>query len=515
MDYLICTAGFLLVAFLSPFAKASKLGSNKKKICDASYALLVSLLIVTTFDVCPYTGRMLDGDSSVFIYIAKMMHRGYVPYRDLFDHKGPWLYFIEFCGLSGGTVFLWVLELIAAFVTICIALRIAEYFTENALVRYLSVFACFYVAGFYLYRGGNYTEFWSLPFICLSLLIFVKFFKQDEYSKLSIVLVGLTFGIVFLLRCNLISVWAVFMPAVVIKLIAKKRWKDILICAGLFIAGIILCIIPVVVYYGVNNAMGPMYEYYWNYNLFYTGTQASLDNKIGVFIHLAKYIWPGWIALLVALYKNRDLPLYAVNMLYLIVSIVLSVISGRAYENYFLNCLPCLIIPLTLTLNLLADITSEDSKKRKVPMVILLAVCMLASMVPSIIKNVTLDPVRLQRKNAVTDYMTANTSPDSDVYVLGGNGMYNIYSERYTKQKFFYQFPLTYNDELYSQFWQDMQKDPPDAIVVPSKWKEFDEMSDEERAVGVAAIRYDTDVFCSSNGYSLEKSEKFYVYTRS
>ena len=91
--------------------------------------------------------------------------------------------------------------------------------------------------------------------------------------------------------------------------------------------------------------------------------------------------------------------------------------------------------------------------------------------------------------------------------------MYNIYSERYSGQKFFYQFPLTYNDDLYAQFWEDMKKDPPDVIVVPSKWKEFDEMSDEERAVGVAAIRYDTDVFCSSNGYTLDKYEKFYVYT--
>ncbi len=513
MDYVICTAVFLLTAFLSPFAKELKPSPARSKICDAVFSLLVSLLIVTSFDVCPYTGRMLDGDSSVFIYIAKMMHRGYVPYRDLFDHKGPWLYFIEFCGISGGTAFLWVLELIAAFVTIVIALRIAGFFTENMAARYLSVFSCFYITGFYLYRGGNYTEFWSLPFICLSLLIFVKFFKKDEYSKLSVILLGLTFGIVFLLRCNLISVWAVFLPAVVIRLIAKKRWKDILICAVLFLAGIILCLIPVLVYYGANNAIGPMYEYYWNYNLFYTGTQASLDNKIGVFLHLAKYLWPGWIALLAALYKNRDLPLYALNMLYLIISVVLSVISGRAYENYFLNCLPCLIIPLTMALNLLSGITSSESKKRRIPVVMLLAVCIAVSAAACIIRNVTLDPVRLQRKNAVTDYITANTSPDTDVYVLGGNGMYNIYSERYSGQKFFYQFPLTYNDDLYAQFWEEMKKDPPDVIVVPSKWKEFDEMSDEERAVGVAAIRYDTDVFCSSNGYTLDKYEKFYVYT--
>ena len=54
-------------------------------------------------------------DESVFIYIARMMRRGYVPYRDMFDHKGPYLFFFELIGDLCGDTGIWILELIFAF----------------------------------------------------------------------------------------------------------------------------------------------------------------------------------------------------------------------------------------------------------------------------------------------------------------------------------------------------------------------------------------------------------------
>ena len=35
-------------------------------------------------------------DKAVFVYIGEAMRNGQVPYRDIFDHKGPFLYFINY-----------------------------------------------------------------------------------------------------------------------------------------------------------------------------------------------------------------------------------------------------------------------------------------------------------------------------------------------------------------------------------------------------------------------------------
>ena len=40
-----------------------------------------------------------DRDSGVFLYTARQILSGDVPYRDIWDHKGPVLYFINVIGL--------------------------------------------------------------------------------------------------------------------------------------------------------------------------------------------------------------------------------------------------------------------------------------------------------------------------------------------------------------------------------------------------------------------------------
>ena len=39
-------------------------------------------------------------DSGVFQYIGRKILEGYMPYRDIFDHKGPLLYLINALGLQ-------------------------------------------------------------------------------------------------------------------------------------------------------------------------------------------------------------------------------------------------------------------------------------------------------------------------------------------------------------------------------------------------------------------------------
>ena len=65
------------------------------KVLNAVFCLCLAITVGTLLRQYPWTTLPTQTDSSVFLYIGKQMHAGKVPYVDLFDHKGPILYFIQ------------------------------------------------------------------------------------------------------------------------------------------------------------------------------------------------------------------------------------------------------------------------------------------------------------------------------------------------------------------------------------------------------------------------------------
>jgi hypothetical protein len=64
-------------------------------------ALCCAFLITNTM----LTRSGSPDDHSIFAYIGWLMNRGFAPYRDVWDHKGPLLYYINDLGwkLTPGT----------------------------------------------------------------------------------------------------------------------------------------------------------------------------------------------------------------------------------------------------------------------------------------------------------------------------------------------------------------------------------------------------------------------------
>ena len=77
---------------------------NNKKILKNNYILILLILISTilTFINSPYSPirdlAYLDYDSTIFYIIGKGMKHGFVPYIDLIDHKGIYIFFINYLG---------------------------------------------------------------------------------------------------------------------------------------------------------------------------------------------------------------------------------------------------------------------------------------------------------------------------------------------------------------------------------------------------------------------------------
>jgi hypothetical protein len=102
-------------------------------------------------------------DSSVFAYIGWGMTRGLVPYRDLWDHKGPLLYYLQFAGISlhpASTAGIGIQEALALSAAFFLLYRIITSFASSPISLGIALLSLVFVAHFS--EGGNLCESWTL-----------------------------------------------------------------------------------------------------------------------------------------------------------------------------------------------------------------------------------------------------------------------------------------------------------------------------------------------------------------
>jgi len=73
--------------------------------------LLLAASVLLTLLYCPPFDIPRD-DKEVFRYAGWVLFRGGVPYRDIFDHRPPLIFFLNVAGLCLGNWGLWLIDLI-------------------------------------------------------------------------------------------------------------------------------------------------------------------------------------------------------------------------------------------------------------------------------------------------------------------------------------------------------------------------------------------------------------------
>ena len=70
----------------------------KESLIVLSLVAVYSFFFLLYSPLHPWANYAATSDSSVFKTVALMMQKGYMPYKDSFDHKGPLLYIINWIG---------------------------------------------------------------------------------------------------------------------------------------------------------------------------------------------------------------------------------------------------------------------------------------------------------------------------------------------------------------------------------------------------------------------------------
>lgn len=437
------------------------------------YLVAVAFIVVMKSPLNPWSNGVATTDSSVFKYMAQVMSEGGMPYKDAFDHKGPLLYVINYIGNSISYYRgVWLIEFAFMILSVWALYKISRLFCGR-------FFSCFLVTAVMCpiteyFRGGNLTEEYAMPFIAVALFIFIDYFVNNRVNKLRLIICGVCFGAVLMLRANMVSVWMVFCIAVLVlslKVEKKIPWKFLLY----FMIGVAVVVIPLLVWLIGGGAFSYFINDYWIFNFKYCsddGRANPYNRYMSIMQWISGNLYLISTASMVYLIKKREHLFFNITyLIYTIITLLLISMSGMAYGHYGMILIPMFIYPLAKTSDCMLN------KEKSAGTLTVFAILLLLVIFPSWRNNIDNAANAMHSPNKAVamssetreliEVIQENTSEEEKIQVIGNYNFIYVLSERLAASRYSYQVPIAGVDEgIRKEFFEDMKHYRPKMVVV-------------------------------------------------
>ena len=449
---------------------------NKENLIALIVAAVLAFFFLLNSPI--HIWRLADtgADSSTFKTVALMMDKGYMPYKDSFDNKGPLLFIINYLGLKISYYRgLWLIEMIFMIITYFMLYKIARLKTKIASSVLAALTAISLLFGYF--EGGNLTEEYAMPFIAFGIYIFLDYLLNDHISWYRIAISGLSMGAVCSLRPNMIAVWIVFCAAIFFREIFEKDWKQLGQFVLWFLIGFSIMVIPFVIWLAANGALQSCIEDYILFNIVYSsaeGGRATFPAKWNSFFTFASNTVYLTAFTSIAYHLKKKPFLNVTYAVYMITSLILLCMSGMTYPHYGMVLLPAVIYPLSLIMEDVEKLTNQDIA---IIAKTLITVYVLATViVPSSINTIKAIPTYYESRNdAQFDETTTElcqtvsnlTSEDDAISVYGYWDLIYVKTHRKHATQYSYQYPIgQVTPEIIDQYMEQLADELPPVIVV-------------------------------------------------
>ena len=264
-------------------------------------------------------------DANSYFSMGKALFNGKMLYRDVFDQKGMYLYFLY--GLSylvSHTTFIgvYILEVILGFVDVFAFYKLISLYTgddepdKKALAAILSVLTfAVTVCSRSFWWGGSAEEI-SLPFYAIGLYLTLDYFKNGYPNGVmpfkTVFFGGILAGFIANIKFTGLGFFFAWMMMVFFSYLAHKEIAAGIKACFIFLLGMFLPFVPWLIYFGVR---GGLYEWYWGYvyvNVFvYTKVESENPGILGKIRDLAKILywlirddWQYFVAVIFGLFSS-------------------------------------------------------------------------------------------------------------------------------------------------------------------------------------------------------------------
>ena len=328
-----------------------------KKIAILLYLFLVALLFVTIFSYTTSPLYNLNGftpDSIIFQIIGKYWVQGSIPYKDLWDMKGPYIYFINAIGylLTNSRTGIYVIQIIFMWFTLLCIYNICNQVVAPCLSYFIILLSLASLS--YIYEGGNLTEEYILLPLTLSFYYVFKWINQYE-SEHTInhlpqhsIVYGIVLGLSLMTRLtNALSICtAVFI--IIVILLFHKKYKNLFYNALYFLLGFIITTLPFFLYFHHHQALDEMWKATFLFPIKYASNTYMDIMDIGIHYFILSYFSSILLMLLVIflIIKWRIITLRYI--LYFLVAFIPFIwfCQGNGYGHYGMTVFPLFLLAI-------------------------------------------------------------------------------------------------------------------------------------------------------------------------
>lgn len=235
-------------------------------------------------------------DAPMFLLVGKYWADGLIPYRDLWDMKGPFVYFVDAAGFyfSGAKWGVYLIQCLSLFLTLLTVHRaFALHFSDrrSLLLTLLSL------AGLaYIYEGGNLTEEYLLFPLSLSFYYILKWTDSYEaggvvcHPPLQAVTYGVVLGLSLMSRLTNALGLCGAVGVIALTLLWHREYRNLLSCMAMFVAGFALTTLPFLLYFHHHDALQQMWNATFLFPLEYASTAQMNLAETGIHYFALSYL---------------------------------------------------------------------------------------------------------------------------------------------------------------------------------------------------------------------------------
>ncbi len=263
-----------------------------------SCSLFIALTGFLTILICSKSSPLYPlndwVDANCYMTVGRAMTEGMLPYRDLFEHKGPLLYMLHASAAmlsdsSFAGIFLF--EAAACIWFLSLSDRLLRRFTGNSSLWAIP-FLAMTVYGSYTFCHGDSAEEFCLPLILCAFITGLEAAENEApLSGKSSFIMGIIAGIIFWMKFNLLGFFiGMFLVLAVISL--KSGISALVRMCSYIVLGVGTVSLPVIVYFAANDALFSLCEVYFYNNIFLYGGEGTslLTNLANGAVFTAKFL---------------------------------------------------------------------------------------------------------------------------------------------------------------------------------------------------------------------------------
>lgn len=433
------------------------------------FILISALCVFFAAFSSPFFRYSTNSDSNVYFSVARAMQNGLLPYRDVFDHKGVFLYLIYYVAvwmtptnMNG----VYILLTISSAVTMLYGFRLARLFLPSipAMISALSIIL--FSTGSPVYEnGGGSTEEFFMPCIMACLFYLVR---HQIHLHGKIVLSGVErFSGAFIggIFCAVIlwvkysSLAVLFIPYLIFvtDMLFRKQIRETATYIGSFLMGAAaLSVIPIS-YLWRHELFADFWNTYIVFNLDYASSETAFNIATFLQMMLLAALIPTTYTLLGMGYLSKKVKVVPCRCFWLVASHALSLIFfivalKKAFPYYFLLFAPMTVfgsVAIAYGIRRYSDAINRQSISRNRHIILaLISIMLLIGIVIAFsstrwrLGSVVFPQTSVEKSaSSVNDYWAVNgdgSAPDIVHFACNDKGLYEL-CHTYPQQLYFYQ----------------------------------------------------------------------------